>query len=224
MARRSPRAFIATLIGVGGRANVIFLPIANRLKGVSKQEVELRMLTLDGILAVQAGDNPRVVARPLNSYVAPTERGSEDDQPDIHFTPMLQEERKSGRPPDSGQAGSAAGARRPRERGALAAHLRGHDHAADGAVHGAVLDLVREHLEVQPCRRPLKAAFSGSVLPGGSWLDQTGNWPSSAQAPATSAEPEAIVPTTPTLGTNGAANAGQKAALAARASRTTSRS
>jgi chemotaxis protein MotA len=70
-------AFIATLMGVGS-ANVIFLPIANRLKAISKQEVELRTLTLDGILAVQAGDNPRIVADRLNSYVAPQERESEE--------------------------------------------------------------------------------------------------------------------------------------------------
>ena len=62
-------AFIATLLGVGS-ANVMFLPIANRLKALSAEEVELRMLTLDGILAVQAGDNPRVVAEKLDSYVA----------------------------------------------------------------------------------------------------------------------------------------------------------
>jgi chemotaxis protein MotA len=70
-------AFIATLMGVGS-ANVVFLPIANRLKALSGEEVELRTLTLDGILAVQAGDNPRVVAEKLNSYIAPFERESED--------------------------------------------------------------------------------------------------------------------------------------------------
>src|SRR5471030_595124 len=53
-------AFIATLMGVGA-ANVIFLPVANRLKAISAEEVELRTMTLDGILAVQAGDNPRIV-------------------------------------------------------------------------------------------------------------------------------------------------------------------
>lgn len=66
-------AFIATLLGIGS-ANVIYLPIANRLKSLSDAEVELRTLTLDGILAVQAGDNPRVVAEKLNSYIAPGER------------------------------------------------------------------------------------------------------------------------------------------------------
>ena len=71
-------AFVATLMGVGS-ANVIYLPIANRLKALSAQEVELRSLTLEGILAVQAGDNPRVVAEKLGSYVPPTERATEDE-------------------------------------------------------------------------------------------------------------------------------------------------
>ncbi len=66
-------AFIATLFGIG-TANVIYLPVGNRLKSLSTAEVELRTLTLDGILAVQAGDNPRVVAEKLNSYIAPVNR------------------------------------------------------------------------------------------------------------------------------------------------------
>jgi chemotaxis protein MotA len=73
-------AFIATLMGVGS-ANVVYLPIANRLKALSKQEVEMRTLTLEGILAVQAGDNPRVVAEKLGSFVPPAERESADAPP-----------------------------------------------------------------------------------------------------------------------------------------------
>jgi chemotaxis protein MotA len=70
-------AFIATLYGVGS-ANVIFLPIANRLKALTAEEVELRTLTLEGILGIQAGENPRVLAEKLESYVAPAERGAAD--------------------------------------------------------------------------------------------------------------------------------------------------
>jgi chemotaxis protein MotA len=70
-------AFIATLMGVGS-ANVVYLPIANRLKALSAQEVELRSLTLEGILSVQAGDNPRVVAEKLGSYVPPAQRQTDD--------------------------------------------------------------------------------------------------------------------------------------------------
>ena len=81
-------AFIATLMGVAS-ANVIFLPVANRLKSMSAAEVELRTLTLEGILSVQAGDNPRVVADKLTSFVAPAERGAEDAD---NVTPMPQRE------------------------------------------------------------------------------------------------------------------------------------
>jgi chemotaxis protein MotA len=72
-------AFLATLMGVGS-ANVIFLPIANRLKAISSEEVEQRMMTLEGILSIQAGDNPRLVAEKLMSYLPPTERdaGAQD--------------------------------------------------------------------------------------------------------------------------------------------------
>src|SRR5271170_5619661 len=71
-------AFIATLMGVGS-ANVIFLPIANRLKAISAEEMEMRMMTLEGILSIQAGDNPRLVAEKLMSYLPPAERDSGEE-------------------------------------------------------------------------------------------------------------------------------------------------
>jgi chemotaxis protein MotA len=71
-------AFIATLYGVGS-ANVVFLPTANKLKAMSSEEVELRTMTLEGILSIQAGDNPRVVADKLLSFIPPEERGGEAD-------------------------------------------------------------------------------------------------------------------------------------------------
>jgi chemotaxis protein MotA len=70
-------AFLATLMGVGS-ANVVFLPIASRLKALSEEEVELRMMTLEGILSIQAGDNPRLVSEKLMSYLPPAERDSEE--------------------------------------------------------------------------------------------------------------------------------------------------
>lgn len=71
-------AFLATLMGVGS-ANVIFLPIANRLKAISAEEVELRMMTVEGILSIQAGDNPRLVSEKLMSYLPPEARGEESE-------------------------------------------------------------------------------------------------------------------------------------------------
>lgn len=63
-------AFVATLMGVL-TANVFWLPLANRLKRISDLEVEQMQLALEGVLAVQAGSNPRLVARKLRSLAAP---------------------------------------------------------------------------------------------------------------------------------------------------------
>jgi chemotaxis protein MotA len=71
-------AFLATLMGVGS-ANVVFLPMANRLKELSEQELHFREMTLEGILAIQAGDNPRVVQEKLTAYVPPAMRMSEEE-------------------------------------------------------------------------------------------------------------------------------------------------
>jgi chemotaxis protein MotA len=72
-------AFLATLMGVGS-ANIVFLPMANRLKELSEAEMLFREMTLEGILAIQAGDNPRVVAEKLMAYVPPGERPDGDEQ------------------------------------------------------------------------------------------------------------------------------------------------
>ena len=80
-------AFIATLMGVAS-ANVIYLPVANRLKAMSAEEIELRTLTLEGILSVQAGDNPRVVADKLTSFVAPADRGTGEDADNVAQMPQ----------------------------------------------------------------------------------------------------------------------------------------
>ena len=75
-------AFIATLLGVGA-ANIVFLPVANRLKQLSEGELQSRILVLEGILAIQSGDNPRVIEEKLVSFVPPDERNEEDeDEPD----------------------------------------------------------------------------------------------------------------------------------------------
>jgi chemotaxis protein MotA len=78
-------AFIATLMGVGA-ANVVFLPVASRLKGLSHEELHVRNLVLEGILSIQAGDNPRVVSEKLMSLVPPAERVSaEEAKPNLRL-------------------------------------------------------------------------------------------------------------------------------------------
>jgi chemotaxis protein MotA len=65
-------AFVATLWGVM-LANVVFLPMGARLKRVSELECEQMELAIEGILAIQAGANPRMVAQKLRSLLPPGE-------------------------------------------------------------------------------------------------------------------------------------------------------
>lgn len=66
-------AFIATLYGIGS-ANLIFLPVGSRLAALSGEEVQARAMILEGIMAIQSGDNPRIVQEKLLCYLAPDAR------------------------------------------------------------------------------------------------------------------------------------------------------
>ncbi|NIZ92311.1 motility protein A [Kineococcus rubinsiae] len=63
-------AFVATFWGVAS-ANVFFLPIQSRLARLSGLEVAQMELVVEGILAIQAGSNPRSVAKKLESLLPP---------------------------------------------------------------------------------------------------------------------------------------------------------
>lgn len=67
-------AFVATLWGVLS-ANVMFLPWGKRIKNVVAMEAARMELIIDGVLAIQAGANPRVVASKLQSKMIATSPG-----------------------------------------------------------------------------------------------------------------------------------------------------
>lgn len=62
-------AFVATIYGVGS-ANLLFLPVANKLKGIIGQQVTMRSMLIDGLVAISNGENPRMIEARLQSYVA----------------------------------------------------------------------------------------------------------------------------------------------------------
>ena len=64
-------AFVATLWGVLS-ANVMFLPWGKRIKLIGMAEAARMELIIDGVLAIQAGANPRVVATKLKSKMVHT--------------------------------------------------------------------------------------------------------------------------------------------------------
>lgn len=66
-------AFIATLYGVSS-ANLLFLPISNKLKSRAADEMIVREIMIEGLLAIQSGANPRLVEEKLKAYLAPPQR------------------------------------------------------------------------------------------------------------------------------------------------------
>jgi chemotaxis protein MotA len=66
-------AFVATLFGVAS-ANIFYLPVAQKLKALSTDESEAKTMIIEGILSIQAGDNPRIVEEKLKTFLTPTER------------------------------------------------------------------------------------------------------------------------------------------------------
>lgn len=72
-------AFIATLYGVSF-ANLIYLPIAAKLKSRTAEEVILYEMVIEGIMSIQAGDNPKVVETRMMAYLPPNLRASRLDE------------------------------------------------------------------------------------------------------------------------------------------------
>jgi len=72
-------ALITTLYG-SLLANWICGPVANKLKADNASEMMLKEVMIEGLLSIQAGENPRVIEEKLKSFLAPKDRGiSEDD-------------------------------------------------------------------------------------------------------------------------------------------------
>lgn len=66
-------ALITTFYGVV-MSNLIFLPIAGKLRILTESEVLMREIMLEGILSVQQGENPRIIEEKLSSFLPPHQR------------------------------------------------------------------------------------------------------------------------------------------------------
>lgn len=61
-------AFVATIYGVG-LANLIYLPIAGKLKYYIARMVASREMLIDGLVGIALGDNPRIIEGRLKGYL-----------------------------------------------------------------------------------------------------------------------------------------------------------
>ncbi|MDE7231624.1 MAG: MotA/TolQ/ExbB proton channel family protein, partial [Lachnospiraceae bacterium] len=60
-------------------ANWICAPVANKLKGKDAEEMMMKEIEIEGLLSIQAGENPRVIEEKLKSFLAPADRTTSSD-------------------------------------------------------------------------------------------------------------------------------------------------
>lgn len=76
-------ALITTLYG-SLLANWVCAPVAAKLKANNAAEIMMKEVIIEGLLSIQAGENPRVIEEKLKSFVAPKERESLDEGGDMN--------------------------------------------------------------------------------------------------------------------------------------------
>lgn len=72
-------ALITTLYG-SLLANWICTPVSNKLKADNAIEMQQKEVMIEGLLSIQAGENPRVIEEKLKSFLPPKDRTSADEE------------------------------------------------------------------------------------------------------------------------------------------------
>jgi chemotaxis protein MotA len=55
-------------------ANILFIPMAGKLRTRSQEEVLLRNMMIEGVMSLSKGENPRILEEKLNSFLPPKDR------------------------------------------------------------------------------------------------------------------------------------------------------
>lgn len=62
-------AFVSTIYGVG-LANLVFLPMANKMKMLISHQVAMKGMVVEGLAAIASGENPRFIENKLQGYIS----------------------------------------------------------------------------------------------------------------------------------------------------------
>ncbi len=73
-----PKMSVAILTTMYGSllANVLCIPVANKLKYFNADEMLMKEVLIEGMLSIQAGENPRIIEEKLKSFLSPSLRAS----------------------------------------------------------------------------------------------------------------------------------------------------
>lgn len=72
-------ALITTLYG-SLLANWVCAPVASKLKENNGEEVMMKEIMIEGLLSIQAGENPRVIEEKLKSFLSPQDRATKKEE------------------------------------------------------------------------------------------------------------------------------------------------
>jgi len=61
-------------------ANFICTPIATKLGNASKEEIQIKTLTIEGVLSIQAGENPKIMEHKLKTFLSPQDKKTYDEK------------------------------------------------------------------------------------------------------------------------------------------------
>ena len=61
-------AFVATVYGVGF-ANILFLPIGNKLKAIVQEQTQRREMLIEALVSIAEGENPRAIETKLRGFL-----------------------------------------------------------------------------------------------------------------------------------------------------------
>jgi chemotaxis protein MotA len=61
-------AFTATVYGIG-LANLFFLPVAGKLKGIVAEQTQVREMVIEGVVSIVLGENPRAIEAKLQGFL-----------------------------------------------------------------------------------------------------------------------------------------------------------
>ncbi|MFW6094016.1 MAG: flagellar motor protein [Pseudomonadota bacterium] len=64
-------AFVATIYGVGS-ANLVFLPLADRLRSIAETEWQFRAMVLEGLMCIGDGEHPVKIRSRLGGFLPPS--------------------------------------------------------------------------------------------------------------------------------------------------------
>lgn len=73
-----PNMAVALLTTLYGSliANWMCTPISTKLKGINNREYQMKEIIIEGLLSIQAGENPRVIEEKLKSFLSPAVRAA----------------------------------------------------------------------------------------------------------------------------------------------------